>query len=62
MIPSEHRATLISINSMFFSIAMIILFPIAGSLADRFGLARIFVGLGVILLLFVLSLGKKMTD
>ena len=62
MIPSEHRATLISINSMFFSIAMIILFPIAGSLADRFGLARIFVGLGVILLLFVLSLGRKMTD
>ena len=62
MIPSEHRATLISINSMFFSIAMIILFPIAGSLADRFGLARIFVGLGVILMLFVLSLGRTMTD
>ena len=58
MIPSEQRATLISINSMFFSIGMIIIFPIAGLLADYFGLGRIFAGISVILVLFVLILEK----
>ena len=62
MIPSEQRATLISINSMFFSIGMIIIFPIAGLLADYFGLGRIFAGISVILVLFVLILGKRLGE
>ena len=59
MIPSEQRATLISINSMFFSIGMIILFPIAGFLADKFGLAQIFAVLGILLFIFVVRFGGK---
>lgn len=60
MIPSEQRATIISVNSMFFSIGMIVLFPIAGFFADAFGLARIFAVLGMILLLFIFSQKNKM--
>lgn len=62
MIPSEQRATLISISSMFFSIGMIILFPIAGFLADKFGLARIFAILGILLFIFVVGFGNKRSD
>lgn len=59
LIPSEQRATLISVSSMMFSIAMILLFPIAGAFADRFGLAKIFVGIGAILALFVMVWPKE---
>lgn len=48
LIPSAQRATLISINSMFFSVAMILIFPIAGALADTFGLVAVLGGLGMI--------------
>lgn len=58
LIPSEQRATLISINSMFFSIAMIIMFPIAGALADIFGLTQVLAGLGLVVLIFVLATYK----
>lgn len=53
LIPSEQRATLISVNSMFFSIMMIVMFPAAGALADRWGLSRILMILGILLLFFV---------
>ena len=55
LIPSEQRATLISVDSMCFSIAMIVLFPLAGALADRWGLKTVLLLLGVILLLFLLT-------
>lgn len=54
LIPSKQRATLISVNSMFFSIAMILLFPLAGMLADKWGLTAVFVGTGLILLAFTI--------
>ena len=50
LIPSGQRATLISVNSMFFSIAMILLFPLAGFLADLWGLTAVLVGMGGVLL------------
>lgn len=53
LIPSGQRATLISVNSMFFSIAMILLFPLAGILADRWGLVRVLVGIGGMLIAFL---------
>ncbi len=53
LIPSEQRATLISVDSMFFSIAMIVTFPLAGLLADWAGLSSIFLGIGVLLWIFV---------
>ena len=54
LIPSEQRATLISINSMFFSIMMIVMFPIAGMLADVWSLPVVLMGLGIVLLCFTL--------
>lgn len=55
LIPSEQRATLISVDSMCFSIAMIVLFPLAGAFADRWGLKTVLLLLGAILLLFLLA-------
>lgn len=52
LIPSGQRATLISVNSMFFSIAMLLVFPLAGALADWCGLTAVFVGIGLSLLVF----------
>lgn len=54
LIPSKQRATLISVSSMMFSVAMIVLFPIAGAFADYFGLAKVFIGIGAILAVFVI--------
>lgn len=53
LIPSEQRATLISVNSMCFSIAMIISFPIAGVMADYFGLGQVLGALGIALAAFL---------
>ena len=53
LIPSEQRATLISVDSMCFSIAMIILFPLAGAMADAWGLGMIFVVIGLLLGIFI---------
>ena len=55
LIPSEQRATLISVDSMFFSIVMIIIFPIAGKIADFLGLVSMFPIIGTILLLFIIG-------
>lgn len=52
-IPSQQRATLISVDSMCFSVAMIVLFPAAGLMADRWGLSPVFGGIGLGLLAFV---------
>lgn len=52
LIPSGQRATLISVDSMFFSIAMIVMFPVAGVMADTWGLAAVLAGIGLALLLF----------
>lgn len=57
LIPSEQRATLISVNSMFFSIAMIIMFPIAGVMADRWGLSAVFAGTGPAVMVFAIVWG-----
>lgn len=59
LIPSEQRATLISINSMFFSIMMIVMFPIAGMLADVLNLPIVLMGIGIIVLFFTLIWEKK---
>lgn len=59
LIPSEQRATLISINSMFFSIMMIVMFPIAGMLADVWNLPIVLMGIGLVVLCFTLIWEKK---
>lgn len=62
LIPSEQRATLISVNSMFFSIAMIVLFPVAGLLADRMGLGKVLLGIGCLLVVFTFFWRKKIIE
>jgi MFS family permease len=43
LIPSEHRATLLSFEAMTFSLMMIVLFPVIGAVADRAGFKTAFV-------------------
>mgnify|MGYP000129411393 FL=1 len=50
-LPSSVRATMLSINSMLFSLSMIVIFPLIGWLIDRWGLVAVFLVLGFILLL-----------
>lgn len=57
LIPSEQRATLISVNSMFFSVVMIIIFPVVGALADFVGLDVMLGALGVVISIFIFSCG-----
>ncbi len=59
LIPSGQRATLISVNSMFFSIAMILVFPLAGALADVCGLTTVLVGIGIGLAVFTAVWNKE---
>ncbi len=59
LIPSGQRATLISVNSMFFSIAMILVFPLAGALADVCGLTTVLVGIGIGLAVFTVVWNKE---
>lgn len=61
IIPSEQRATLISVNSMFFSIVMIVTFPVAGALADAWSLASVLGVLGLLLLLFIFVWNVKIS-
>ena len=60
-LPSSVRATMLSINSMFFSLSMIVIFPLTGWLIDRWGLVAVFLVLGLILLLTypILRIGLK---
>jgi MFS family permease len=43
LIPSEHRATLLSFEAMTFSLMMIVLFPVIGAVADRAGFKTAFI-------------------
>ena len=60
-LPSSVRATMLSINSMLFSLSMIVIFPLIGWLIDRWGLVAVFLVLGLILLLTypILRIGLK---
>ncbi|GKX68315.1 MFS transporter [Inconstantimicrobium mannanitabidum] len=49
-IPSEYRATILSVDSLFFSVFMISVFPLFGVLAERIGFSITF---GTIALLYV---------
>lgn len=60
LIPSEQRATIISIDSMMFSFTMVCLFPVCGLLGDVFNLHITFFILGIIqVLLIVLLINRK---
>lgn len=56
-IPSQIRATMLSIESMLFSFSMIIIFPIVGMMIDNLGFEMIFILLGGLLLVTFPILG-----
>lgn len=58
LIPSEQRATIISVSSMMFSMIMIILFPLIGLLADMYQLNMVFLFIGVLLLVILFVIHK----
>ncbi len=45
-LPSEVRATMLSVYSMMFSLSMIVIFPLTGWLIDYFGFDWTFIALG----------------
>ena len=61
-LPSSVRATMLSINSMMFSLSMILIFPLTGWLIDTCGFVAVFLVLGLITLfsypLLLIGLGK----
>ncbi|MFS9239440.1 MFS transporter [Streptococcus australis] len=61
-LPSSVRATMLSINSMMFSLSMIVIFPLTGWLIDTSGFVAVFLVLGLITLLsfplLLIGLGK----
>ena len=52
LIPSGQRATLVSVDSLFFSAAMVVMFPLAGKAADIYGLMAVFSVIGIGLIVF----------
>ncbi len=57
-IPSGQRATIISVSSMFFSVVMIVLFPLIGWAGDMAGLQDVVWMAGAGLLVFHIVYGK----
>ena len=61
-LPSSVRATMLSINSMMFSLSMIVIFPLTGWFIDSCGFVAVFLVLGLITLLsfplLLIGLGK----
>ena len=61
-LPSSVRATMLSINSMMFSLSMIVIFPLTGWFIDSCGFVAVFIVLGLITLfsfpLLMFGLGK----
>lgn len=51
-LPSSVRATMLSINSMMFSLSMIVIFPLTGWFIDSCGFVAVFLVLGLVMLLF----------
>ena len=62
--PSEQRATIISVSSMFFSLMMILIFPLCGLIGQLFTLSQSFIiirflNLGIICILLIWQHSKK---
>lgn len=62
LIPSQQRATLISVDSLLFSVGMVLLFPATGALSGSLGLHGVFAALGIMILAtvaFIWCMGKR---
>lgn len=56
LIPSAQRATIISVDSMCYSLSMILFFPLCGAIATRWNLHITFTALGILQLCLMLIL------
>ena len=56
IVPSEERATVLSFNSLVFSIIMIIIFPVVGYLAETFSFQFSFMILAILVSIFYICL------
>jgi MFS family permease len=56
LIPSQQRATIISVSSMTFSMFMLIIFPFVGFVADTIGLQSAFIIVGAVALIILFAL------
>ncbi len=54
LIPSDKRATILSFESMIFSIVMILIFPVFGLISDYIGIGSTFILLGGVMLVMSL--------
>ena len=59
LIPSDKRATLISVNSMCCSIMMVVVFPMIGKLIDLLGMRKVLTTVGVLYLPGIVIYWKK---
>ncbi len=63
IIPSEKRATLLSFESMIFSMLMIAIFPLFGLVSDSIGVGNTFLFLGALILIMgLVNLKKASSD
>ncbi|WP_099191806.1 MFS transporter [Tepidibacter mesophilus] len=62
LIPSQYRATILSFDSVCFSMFMLVLFPIVGLMAQSFGITRAFGIIGVLLIPIAGFIIYKMRD
>ncbi len=60
LIPSQYRATILSFDSVCFSMFMLILFPVVGLMAQNFGITKTFGIIGVVLIPIVGFIVYKM--
>ena len=61
-IPSKYRATLLSLNSLCYSLIMICIFPIFGLMAEKIGFSITFGTIAVIYVPFIIFLMIKLKE
>ena len=62
LIPSQYRATILSFDSVCFSMFMLVLFPVVGLMAQNFGITKAFGIIGGVLIPIVGFIVYKMKD
>jgi MFS family permease len=62
LIPKKQRATILSIESQLRAFMLILLAPVFGFFAEQFSLSLLFLGLGIVILLFNRWLVSSLTD
>lgn len=62
MIPSAVRATLLSVQSMVFSVLMVVFFPIIGAIAENWGFKAAFILIFIVSVLMLLTVRRLLIN